>query len=391
LNKFRWLAKKKSENEQFLQHSLNFVSQFCIKGSLFLFLIGIVDHVKSEPIGIVKKLTTNIQADQIAGSWWEDIQEWNPSGEFDAPSLSQDGKTLFFTVFDEEDENIQDAIGVAYNTGTFLKPSWIDLGIVLESSGEERSTPRAMDPAVFEEKGQLYLVFGSHAGGIYIVELNPITKKLKEFPEETQTSQYSSRFKKIANNYDIDNDFIKELAGIEAPYLFKKGNYYYLFVNWGACCSGSNSSYSVRVGRSKSIFGPYLDKEGKNMLDFGGSEFLHSKSRFIGPGHVSIFQLSKAIDQKLKNKEVVAFHYYDKENNGNSKFAAREIFWRDNWPIVGSLIIDSPSIFLSNDSSPFEIVHDPSNVIASNKKLYFLGSGNDESALNIYEISFGKN
>ena len=52
--------------------------------------------------------------------------------------------------------------------------------------------------------------FGSQAGGIYITELNPKTKKLNNFPYSKDSKDVISRLTKIANNYNSDiNDEIE--------------------------------------------------------------------------------------------------------------------------------------------------------------------------------------
>ena len=48
---------------------------------------------------------------------------------------------------------------------------------------------------------------------------------------------------------------------IEAAYLHKRGEYYYLFANWYGCCRGPESTYVIVVGRSPTLGGPFLDKE----------------------------------------------------------------------------------------------------------------------------------
>ena len=57
-----------------------------------------------------------------------------------------------------------------------------------------------------------------------------------------------------------------EFEWVEAAYVWPKRvdgiGYYYLFVNWGACCSGVDSTYEIRVGRSTNPMGPFLDKNG---------------------------------------------------------------------------------------------------------------------------------
>ncbi|WP_373395954.1 family 43 glycosylhydrolase [Algoriphagus halophilus] len=85
-------------------------------------------------------------------------------------------------------------------------------------------------------------------------------------------------------------DIIK-LAGnhLEAAYLVKKGEYFYLFGSSGTCCEGANSTYRVLVGRSKNIEGPYVDQEGGNLLNESSGTFVVRSNLgdngFAGPGH----------------------------------------------------------------------------------------------------------
>ena len=59
---------------------------------------------------------------------------------------------------------------------------WVDEGIVLQSVGEENH-PRAMDASDFTDfEGRPWIVFGSHAGGIYIAELDPANGRLRQNP-----------------------------------------------------------------------------------------------------------------------------------------------------------------------------------------------------------------
>ncbi len=39
-------------------------------------------------------------------------------------------------------------------------------------------------------------------------------------------------------------------GAIEASSIYKYGSYYYLFTSWDVCCSGTSSTYNIRVGRS---------------------------------------------------------------------------------------------------------------------------------------------
>lgn len=40
---------------------------------------------------------------------------------------------------------------------------------------------------------------------------------------------------------------------VEASTIYKHGNFYYLFTSWDKCCSGTSSTYNIRVGRSSRL------------------------------------------------------------------------------------------------------------------------------------------
>jgi arabinan endo-1,5-alpha-L-arabinosidase len=199
------------------------------------------------------------------------------------------------------------AIGLV--TGKTLDPGskdygWKDGGMVIRSRQGDRFN--AIDPAVIADKGRLWMSFGSFWEGIFVIELDAETGLAKKGAEPV----------KLAMNPEI-----------EAPFIHKHGGYYYLFVNWGKCCRGVNSTYEIRVGRSKSVTGPYLDREGVEMKDGGGSAFLATKGRFIGPGHASIFV--------EKGREMLVHHFYDEEQRGRSGLRMLPLEWRDGWPVAG--------------------------------------------------------
>ena len=60
-------------------------------------------------------------------------------------------------------------------------------------------------------------------------------------------------------------------GSVEAPFIIRHGKYWYLFVSFDRCCRGARSTYNVVVGRSKSVTGPYVDKDGTPMTDGGGT------------------------------------------------------------------------------------------------------------------------
>ena len=181
---------------------------------------------------------------------------------------------------------------------------WHDAGPVITSTN--RSAYNTIDPsALLDADGKLWLAFGSYWQGIFLAELDPQTGK---------------RFGPGAPLYHLAWNH-----SIEAACLARHGKYYYLFVNWGQCCQGVNSTYEVRVGRADRITGPYLDRDGKNLADGGGSPFLRSQGRFIGPGHIGILRDG--------GTDWFSYHYYDADTRGRSRLALGKLLWPDDWPV----------------------------------------------------------
>ena len=83
----------------------------------------------------------------------------------------------------------------------------------------------------------------------------------------------------------------------EGGYIIKKDDWYYYFGSSGNCCEGKNSTYRVRVGKSKSVIGPYKDADGYSLtLSGAGKNYGNlvlwagiTNNDYVGPGHNSIF------------------------------------------------------------------------------------------------------
>jgi beta-glucanase (GH16 family) len=200
------------------------------------------------------------------------------------------------------------AIGLATNPTLDLSAPnyrWTDAGEVIGSTNG--SLYNAIDPSVMRDKdGRLWMAFGSFWGGIFLTELDPETGKL---------------IRPKAPLYQLAWN-----PSIEASCLTHHGRYYYLFVNWGQCCRGTNSTYEVRVGRAEKITGPYHDQTGKVLASGGGSPFLQTCGRFIGPGHIGIFQDGDTTR--------FSYHYYDAATHGRSRLALGVIDWSSGWPVA---------------------------------------------------------
>ena len=117
--------------------------------------------------------------------------------------------------------------------------------------------------------------------------------------------------------------FPPDWEAIEAPFIVHHGEFYYLFVSFDLCCRGTRSNYRTMVGRSRRVTGPYLDADGKPMLEGGGTQLLAPNSRWIGPGGESVLQRPEG--------DVLVFHAYDAVT-GKPALQISTLQWAGGWP-----------------------------------------------------------
>ena len=209
-------------------------------------------------------------------------------------------------------------IGLATNRTLDAKNAayrWEDRGVVLESKAEDDFN--AIDPAyVRDVKGGEWLVFGSFWTGIKMRALDGATGGVSA--KDTKLYSLAMRSRKGKP---------RDSLGIEAPFVVAHGGFYYLFVSFGQCCQGTRSTYETMVGRSKAVTGPYLDREGKSMMEGGGTAVLVSKKRWVGPGGASVLRDSDG-------KYVMVFHAYD-STTGKPALQVSNLVWEQGWPLAG--------------------------------------------------------
>lgn len=202
---------------------------------------------------------------------------------------------------------------------------WNDEGCIV-SSKDKRDNWNAIDPNfVIDDQDQPWLVWGSFWDGIQLVRLDTAMHMAKGEKPRTIARRYAPGFKPSEPNPT------SKFAGpnaIEAPFVFKHGGYYYLFVSWDYCCRGSKSNYRVAVGRSQHVAGPYLDKEGKDMTQGGGTLFLEGdKTEFEAAGHCAVYHFG--------DEDLFICHGYSVTQNGTSVLIQRPVSWTaDGWPTI---------------------------------------------------------
>lgn len=174
---------------------------------------------------------------------------------------------------------------------------WQDVGLVLSTcSSEAQSTKNdektkidsscATNPSVFtDEDGKLYMAYGSYfgadklSGGIYLLELNAKTGLLSKSSslngqgDEISTLHGSQKFntgKLIAKPGSVPALSKEEGSLIGACDVAYNADtkYYYLFLTYGV----SDTNYNIRVARSKSVTGPYVDFSGSSMEEYSSSK-----------------------------------------------------------------------------------------------------------------------
>jgi arabinan endo-1,5-alpha-L-arabinosidase len=112
--------------------------------------------------------------------------------------------------------------------------------------------------------------------------------------------------------------------------LHKRGGAYFLFASVGSCCAGLNSTYRTVVGRSDHLFGPYLDRNGKRMLDNGYETVVAGSPSFKGTGHNAELVTDDA------GKTWMLYHAYSvREPDKGRLLMLDEVRWdNDGWPYV---------------------------------------------------------
>ena len=233
--------------------------------------------------------------------------------------------------------------GPYVNHGIFLQSGmWDEISEDGENIYDPRIHPNAVDPDVFyDQQGKLWMVYGSYSGGIFILEMNPVTG----FPLEGQG--YGKHL--MGGNH----------SRIEGPYVIYSPHtgYYYLFVTFGGLTA--DGAYNMRVARSRDPDGPYYDALGNDMADvkanpalplfddasiepfgqklMGNHFFLRASSEpgagagfgYTSPGHNSAFFKPET------GQYFLVFHTRFPGQGEFHQVRVHEMFMnRDGWPVV---------------------------------------------------------
>lgn len=212
-----------------------------------------------------------------------------------APDINRIGDR-YVLYYSQPGENNKHAIGVA--SAPSLTGPFTDHGKLIDSN--EIGVDISIDQFYIEEEGHKYLFWGSFRG-IWAIELSDDGLSLKPGAEK----------RKIAGDQ------------YEGTYIHKHGGYYYLFVSTGDFMK----DYHVVVGRSKSLMGPYVDREGRDMLDVRHELVVGNGNGFVAPGHNAEFITDdEGHDWML---------YHTRLEEGGPRYLLLDrIYWEGGWPRV---------------------------------------------------------
>ncbi len=177
----------------------------------------------------------------------------------------------------------------------------------------------------------MWMTYGSWSGGIYILEIDASTGK-PVYPKYSsgQTDGYFGT--RIAGGYKKSG---------EAPYILydKTSGYYYLYVTYGWL--GADGGYHIRMYRSKTINGNYVDAAGNSALFSSSTNQASRGIKVMGnynfstltTGYKSGGHNSAMIDTDGQRYLV----YHTRFNTGNEYHEARvhqQFLNADNWPVT---------------------------------------------------------
>ncbi|KAF4628192.1 hypothetical protein G7Y89_g9961 [Cudoniella acicularis] len=207
-------------------------------------------------------------------------------------------------------------IGLA-TSSTMDVGSWTDLGSVGVASTSAKPY-NAIDPNLIAVGSDYYLNFGSFWHDIYQAPFNSAATKVA-------SSAYNIEYDSAGTHPD------------EGSYMFYYSGYYYLLWSNGICCNydtslpAAGAEYKIKMCRSTSATGGFVDKSGVDCTASGGTILLESHGTTYGPGGQGVFtDTSKGL--------VLYYHYADTDvglGDASYLFGWNVLKWSSGWPEVG--------------------------------------------------------
>ena len=258
--------------------------------------------------------------------------KWLPKGGIWAPDIQRvGGKYHLYYAKSVWGGEWDAGIGVAVSNNP--AGPFVDRGCMFTS--KQIGIQNCIDPFYIEDGGKKYLFFGSFHG-IYGVELTADGLHVKQ----------GAKPREVAGTF------------MEATYIRRRGGYYYLFGSTGTCCEGARSTYRITIGRSKSLFGPYVDKAGQRLLDNHYNILLDKDDSVLGPGHNAGLITDDA------GNDYMFYHGFKASDPDAGRVVwLSRIVWADGWP---SMMMEKDS--QKNETVP--VIKSDNRGVATRSGLY---------------------
>ena len=274
---------------------------------------------------------------------------WSQNNDLWAPDVVRLGDGRYYFYYDScRGDSPLSAMGVAVadlvngpyvNRQIFLKSGMAGLSEDGVTNYDARVHPNVIDPhAFFDHNGNLWMIYGSYSGGIFIMAMDETTG----LPEPGQG--YGRHL--MGGNH----------ARIEGAYVLYNPQtaWYYMFVSFGGLAA--NGGYNIRVARSQAPDGPYFDGAGTDMSTvvgnpnvlfddapiaphgmklMGNYQFANAAGEtgtltgYVSPGHNSAW-----FDAAL-NRYFLVFHTRFPTRGEQHEVRVHELFFNsEGWPVV---------------------------------------------------------
>jgi arabinan endo-1,5-alpha-L-arabinosidase len=241
---------------------------------------------------------------------------------FWAPHVALHGDTYY--MYFSADPNQKAGLCLAVATSRNPAGPFVDAGRPLKC-GESFVN---IDPMSFDDPvtGKKLLYWGS---GFQPIRVQELADDRLSFREGTQAVELVRADKRVPYQ-----------TLVEGAWVVRRGGWYYLFYSGENCCHGPLQfiKYAVMVARSRSATGPF-----ETLAEATGapdSAILRRSTRWIGPGHNSVFT-------DARGRDWIAYHaidarrpHLDAEVSGDRSvrrvMLIDRITWRGGWPRVES-------------------------------------------------------
>jgi arabinan endo-1,5-alpha-L-arabinosidase len=220
---------------------------------------------------------------RYVGDAFSALPGWmDPTSSIWAPDVHRVGNryVMYYTVTNTGDAaSPEDGCAGDSSIGAATSPTptgpWSDIGRPVVEPRRNPGDPTGcnflwtFDPFLLQTDNGKFLYYGSYNGGVQARTISA---------DGLTTDPASARQIVIGDRY-------------EGSWVMERKGWYYYMGSATDCCRGALTGYSVFAGRSRSPLGPFVDRDGVDLLNprVGGTPVISMNgNRWVGTGHNSV-------------------------------------------------------------------------------------------------------